>query len=99
MLLTYDNLWVDLSWVVYDLCLVLGGKPNPEWVELVKKYPDRFKIGSDAIGHFQDYNQTIRRYISSWTRYPPVLLKMWLAIILLGFYIRVFTPYNKNLSK
>jgi hypothetical protein len=62
MLGTYDNLWIDLSWVVYDLCLVHEGKPSQEWVDLVEKYPDRFMIGSDAIGHFQDYSQTIGRY-------------------------------------
>jgi hypothetical protein len=46
------NLWIDISWLVYDTVIAPGGKPKDEWVMLIEKYPDRFMIGSDKTGSF-----------------------------------------------
>ncbi len=62
MLKTYPNLWVDLSWVVYPNYVAPDGKPDKEWVALVEDFPDRFMIGTDLVGHFDDYAKTIRSY-------------------------------------
>ena len=62
MLKTYPNLWVDLSWVVYPNYVAPDGKPDKEWVALVEDFPDRFMIGTDLVGHFDDYTKTIRSY-------------------------------------
>lgn len=59
---SYDNLWIDLSWVIYDQELVVDGKPNPGWVDLLNEFPTRLMIGTDKVGHFSDYKQTIQRY-------------------------------------
>lgn len=63
LLETYPNLWIDLSWVVYDDYVAPGGKPNAKWVALIEKYPDRFLIGSDLVGHFDSLPPTMARYI------------------------------------
>ncbi|BAF71836.1 5-oxoprolinase (ATP-hydrolysing) [Sulfurovum sp. NBC37-1] len=62
MLKTYPNLWIDLSWVVYPNYVAPHGKPSKEWVALVEEFPDRFMIGTDNIGHYDNYEQTIKRY-------------------------------------
>ncbi len=62
MLKTYPNLWVDLSWVVYPNYVAPNGKPDKEWVALVEDFPDRFMIGTDLVGHFDNYTKTIRSY-------------------------------------
>ena len=64
MLKTYPNLWIDLSWVVYPNYVAPNGKPDKEWVALVEEFPDKFMIGTDAIGHFDNYEKTIKQYYS-----------------------------------
>lgn len=62
MLGTYPNLWIDVAWVVYENDLLTDGKPNADWVALVEKYPTRFMIGSDKVGHFSDYPSEMTKY-------------------------------------
>ena len=62
MLKTYPNLYCDLSWVVFDQVIAPNGKPDPVWVNIIEQFPNRFMIGTDKIGGFSDYKQTIRRY-------------------------------------
>lgn len=59
---TYRNLWVDVSWVVFESSIAPDGKLQPDWVELVKAFPERFMIGSDIVGHFSKYTAEIRKY-------------------------------------
>ena len=67
----YENLSVDLSWVVFDneVCNE-HGHVKKEWVELIVEYPDRFMIGSDLCGHFDALPQTIGRYHKLFERLP-----------------------------
>ena len=62
LLNTYPNLWIDLSWVVYDQYLVKDGKASADWVALIENHPTRFMIGSDVVGHFDAYSPTLQRY-------------------------------------
>jgi hypothetical protein len=62
MLRKYPNLWVDVSWVVYETNLLKNGKPDPAWVRLIETFPDRFLIGTDKVGHFADYPQEVQKY-------------------------------------
>lgn len=62
MLKTYPNLWVDVSWVVYENDLLKNGSPDPAWVQLIEAHPDRFLIGTDKVGHFSDYPQEVQKY-------------------------------------
>ena len=61
LLVDYPNLTVDLSWLVYDLCLTKDGKPVSVWVELIEAFPERFVIGSDIVAKFAHYPQKIQR--------------------------------------
>jgi len=62
MLGEFPNLFVDLSWVVYDQTVCSGRVPKKRWLDLVAKYPDRFMLGSDLCGHFQHLGKTMARY-------------------------------------
>lgn len=62
LLSTYANLWIDLSWVVFDEYVAPDGKPAPAWIELAEEFPDRFMIGSDTVGHFTALPAAIQRY-------------------------------------
>ena len=61
----YPNLYFDLSWLVYDNEIAKNGELSKPWVDLIEKYPDRFMIGSDFVGHFkpvETYKMEIRKY-------------------------------------
>lgn len=62
LLSTYKQLWIDLSWVVFDDYVAPDGKPAAAWIELVEEFPDRFMIGSDTVGHFTGLPAAIQRY-------------------------------------
>lgn len=62
MLERHDNLYVDLSWSVKDHYLMEEGKVDPDWVLLIKQYPDRFTLGSDLVGHFGGLARQIEGY-------------------------------------
>lgn len=63
MLGDYPNLYVDLSWTVLQPYLVdKNGTPDPEWLKLVKKYPERFMLGSDVVGRFEGLGDYLRAY-------------------------------------
>ena len=59
----YTNLYIDLSWTMLEPYLVdKDGEPDPRWVQLVERYPDRFMIGSDVVGSFKNLGEHIRGF-------------------------------------
>lgn len=63
MLGLYPNLYIDLSWTVLEpYMLDKDGKPEPGWVKLVERYPDRFMIGSDVVGRFDNLGKHIQAF-------------------------------------
>jgi len=58
----FPNLSMDLSWVVYDDIICDENGPKKRWVDLFEKYPDRFMLGSDLLGHFDDLGRSLARY-------------------------------------
>jgi Amidohydrolase len=62
MLSTYQRLHVDLSWAVYDELVTREGHPDAAWVELVGDFPDRFVIGSDVFGAFDELPAKLDRF-------------------------------------
>ena len=72
------NLYVDISWVVYDYYF-LGGFPSDfeysdsidEWVNLINKYEDRIMIGTDKVGHFSTYPEEIFKYYTLLDKLEP----------------------------
>lgn len=65
-----SNLYVDISWVFFDNYirgnLIKDGMDKDifadMWAALIEKYPDRFMIGSDKVGHWSDYPYEIDKY-------------------------------------
>lgn len=51
---TYDNLWIDLSWSILDEYLLTSDKDDvrSHWLGIIRRYPDRFVVGSDLVGGF-----------------------------------------------
>jgi hypothetical protein len=62
LLAAYPNLFIDLSWVVYETYLLKDGQPNREWVALIEAFPNRFMIGSDKVGRFGNYHEEMQKY-------------------------------------
>ena len=54
------NLYIDLSWVVLEQDVIKTPDSMKEWAKLLNQYPDRFMIGTDTVGSFENYN--IRKY-------------------------------------
>lgn len=53
LLTAYPNLYIDLSWTVREPYLLnQEGEPDPDWVQLVEDFPERFMLGSDVVGQF-----------------------------------------------
>ncbi|MGM3387613.1 amidohydrolase [Stutzerimonas stutzeri] len=60
----YPNLYIDLSWTMLRPYLLdKEGKPNRDWVALVEKYPERFMIGTDVVGRFDNLASGIRDFV------------------------------------
>jgi predicted TIM-barrel fold metal-dependent hydrolase/xanthine/uracil/vitamin C permease (AzgA family) len=55
MLERFNNLWIDISWVVYEttICKPKSFMARDEWLQLFEKYPKRFVLGSDAVGQYE----------------------------------------------
>lgn len=69
LLSSNKNLWVDISWLVYDYYFLdefpdnyFDGDTLDDWVKLIEKYPDRFMIGTDKVGHWATYPAEVVKY-------------------------------------
>ena len=62
MLRDNSNLYVDISWVVWEDYIYQNKSTLKAWANLIEKYPDRFMIGSDKVGHWEGYKKEIYKY-------------------------------------
>lgn len=63
LLADYPNLYVDLSWsVLQPYLLDEQGQPDAQWVALVKRYPERFMLGSDVVGRFNNLGELLHGF-------------------------------------
>lgn len=62
MVESYPNLWVDLSWLVFENWLFPGNSVDKAWLDILTDHPTRFFIGSDKIGKFTAYSKAIQKY-------------------------------------
>ncbi|MES2819030.1 MAG: amidohydrolase family protein [Pseudomonadota bacterium] len=63
MLEDYPNLYIDLSWTLLRPYLLdRQGRPDPHWVALVSRYPDRFMLGSDVVGRFDRVGEILQGF-------------------------------------
>ncbi|MHC5004181.1 MAG: amidohydrolase family protein [Planctomycetota bacterium] len=53
------HVYIDLSWVVYENYVL---QDLDSWVDLIRRHPDNFMIGSDKVARFADYAPEIRKY-------------------------------------
>ena len=64
-----SNLWIDISWIVYDYYFLdkfpdnfYDGDSLDDWTKLIEKHPDRFLLGTDKVGHFSTYPDEVVKY-------------------------------------
>ncbi|OHV13131.1 5-oxo-L-prolinase [Kushneria phosphatilytica] len=63
LLARYPNLYVDLSWsVLHPYLLDQQGEAREPWVALVERYPTRFMLGSDLVGHFAPMSRMLNGF-------------------------------------
>lgn len=74
----HPNLWVDISWIVYDHYIRGDDSPYNKdhvlmdmWAALIEKYADRVMIGSDKVGHWETYPSEIMKYYPLLDRLTP----------------------------
>lgn len=64
MLEQYPNLYIDLSWTMLQPYLLdEQGRPDAKWVKLISTYPERFMLGSDAVGQFDSLEETMKSFV------------------------------------
>jgi predicted TIM-barrel fold metal-dependent hydrolase len=73
MLLKHKNLWIDISWVVFEDYIAPDGVPSPEWLRLFTDFPDRFMIGSDKVARFATLDREIKKYYVVLDALPPAV--------------------------
>lgn len=78
LLAAHHNLWIDISWVVYDYYMMdefpsgyLDGNTLDDWVELLEKWPDRIMVGTDKVGHWRTYPAEVVKYYKLLDRLKP----------------------------
>ena len=78
LLRTNSNLWIDISWIVYDYYFLdkfpnnfYDGDTLDDWVKLIEKYPERFLIGTDKVGHFATYPEEVTKYYKLLDKLKP----------------------------
>ena len=62
LLAQYPNLYVDYSWIIYDVVICPDGKPDPDWLALTEKYSGRICLGSDLVTKFERLGPELQRY-------------------------------------
>ena len=62
LLAQYPNLCVDYSWIVFDVTICPGAKPDPDWLALTEKYSNRICLGSDLVTRFERLGPELQRY-------------------------------------
>lgn len=62
VLLSYPNLFIDISWIVYSDHIAKDTESMGKWVTLIEQFPDRVIIGSDKVGRWATYPKEITKY-------------------------------------
>ncbi|MCR5108405.1 MAG: amidohydrolase family protein [Lachnospiraceae bacterium] len=77
------NLWIDISWLVYDYYFLdafpdnfYDGDSLNDWVKLLEKYPDRFLLGTDKVGHWATYPAEVIKYYKLLDKLKPETAKL-----------------------
>ena len=60
----------DISWLVFEDYIAKSEKTLDQWASLIKKYPERFMIGTDVVGHWTQYKANVEKYYALLDRLP-----------------------------
>jgi len=70
----YANLSIMLSWSLTSYYLLdHQSKPDPAWIALLTRHPDRFLIGSDVVGNFSKLEEAFREELTLLKALPPTV--------------------------
>ena len=58
----YDKLFVDFSWIIFDVVICPDNNPQKDWIELTERYSDRICLGSDLVTKFERIGPELQRY-------------------------------------
>ncbi len=64
------NLFFDISWLVFEEYIAKSERSLDQWAALIRKYPDRFMVGTDVVGHWKQYKANIEKYYVLLDRLP-----------------------------
>ncbi|MCL2037052.1 MAG: amidohydrolase [Oscillospiraceae bacterium] len=59
MLTENDNLYYDISWIVFEEYVL---KDLEGWAELIGEFPERFMVGSDIVGRWGRYAEEVTKF-------------------------------------
>ena len=62
MLKENENLYYDISWIVFEDYINKDKVSLRKWANLIEKYPDRFILGTDKVGHWDTYPDEVTKY-------------------------------------
>jgi len=62
LLKRYPNLSIDLSWCVLEPYILKKGKPKQVWLDLINTFPDRFVLGSDVVGKYDNQGNILKEF-------------------------------------
>lgn len=73
-----SNLYVDISWVVYDYYFLDEFPDNyhssdtlDDFINLINKYPNKILIGTDKVGHWSTYPAEVIKYYKLLDKLSP----------------------------
>lgn len=59
----HDNVYIDLSWSLLKPYLINAkGQVDRNWRELIEQYPERFMIGSDVLGNYDNLGEALQEF-------------------------------------
>ena len=73
----HPNLYVDISWLVYDYYFLdrfpdhyIDGNSLDDWTAFMMKYQDRVLVGTDKVGHWETYPAEVVKYYDLLDKLP-----------------------------
>ena len=74
----HPNLYVDISWLVFDYYFLdrfpnnyMDGDSLDDWAAFMNKYQDRVLIGTDKVGHWATYPAEVVKYYKLLDKLSP----------------------------
>ncbi|MBR3017868.1 MAG: amidohydrolase family protein [Clostridia bacterium] len=79
---THPNLYVDISWLVFDYYFLdrfpnnyMDGDSLDDWAAFMDKYRDRVLIGTDKVGHWATYPAEVVKYYKLLDKLSPDVVR------------------------